>query len=674
MFYWKCTGEIEDDDTIKRFNEEDYRLNKKIEHNIQKITEKQFSSGGTFIFLSVVDYNRVIFGAITESINNFKSKFDRYLESIKINLINIEIDEVTLKEITYLYEDSICENYSKRGWRLYDYFGIESFQNNFMCRDYNERLIKENCKSKIYRKAERLYICNTLVPELDRIYEGKVLKNAKGHPVHYLIQADDMKMLDGSIDILTEALYENNRISGKRVTYADYSFSSRYRYNQIIDEIDELYLSCIGTTVVIKFITKEEYEDSYSSSIRHYIEVISKTINKYCNDVLTILCFPKECSKLKGWLYEYLGNISIVELKEELVSASEARKVLNRRAKEHNVRTDKKLLAKIDDDKSYLLKELDNDFDEWYCGKLKSSVYPQYQCIETVTNKKARENPKGTSYEELNKLIGLKEAKKVIDQALDYYKFQKLFKDKGVDQGNLSRHMVFTGNPGTAKTTVARMFANVMRDNGVLSTGVMVEVGRSDLVGKYVGWTAPTVKRKFEDAKGGVLFIDEAYSLVDDRDGLYGDEAINTIVQEMENHRDEVIVIFAGYPDKMEGFLKKNPGLRSRIAFHVPFEDYDVDDLCQIAELMAENKGLSFTRDAVEKLRENFAIAKEQPDFGNGRYVRNVIEKARMAQASRLLKMNVEELAKDDLMTFCAEDIELPKIKKDTRVKFGFCT
>ena len=115
-----------------------------------------------------------------------------------------------------------------------------------------------------------------------------------------------------------------------------------------------------------------------------------------------------------------------------------------------------------------------------------------------------------------------------------------------------------------------------MKENNLLSKGNLIEVGRGDLVGKYVGWTAPTIQKKFKEAQGSVLFIDEAYSLVDDRDGSFGDEAINTIVQEMENHRNDVVVIFAGYPDKMESFLQKNPGLRSRIAYHVPFSDYDI--------------------------------------------------------------------------------------------------
>ena len=164
------------------------------------------------------------------------------------------------------------------------------------------------------------------------------------------------------------------------------------------------------------------------------------------------------------------------------------------------------------------------------------------------------------------------------------------------------------------------------------------------------------------------------YSLVDDRNGSFGDEAINTIVQEMENHRDDVVVIFAGYPDKMEGFLQKNPGLRSRIAYHVPFDDYDTESLCEIAKLIAKQKGLKFTEEAFEKLSGLFNTARSESDFGNGRYVRNVIEKAKMAQATRLLTMNFDSIGNDDIITITAEDIELPKASTKPKIKqIGFC-
>ena len=341
-------------------------------------------------------------------------------------------------------------------------------------------------------------------------------------------------------------------------------------------------------------------------------------------------------------------------------------------ARENHVRTDKKLFAKLEGNRGYLAPELRTIFDGWYNNKLKTTVYPQYKEITTVKTEVEKAKPKGDAYKELMEMIGLTEAKKVILQALNYHKAQKLFADKGMKVDRPAMHMVFTGNPGTAKTTVARLFARIMRENGLLSRGHLVEVGRGDLVGKYVGWTAQTVQKKFEQAEGGVLFIDEAYALVDDRSGSYGDEAINTIVQEMENYRDDMVVIFAGYPDRMEEFLQKNPGLRSRIAYHVPFADYSVEELCSIAALTARKKGLHLDDRAQEKLASVFEAARRQADFGNGRYVRNILEKAKMAQATRLLTKDYESLTQEDITTLCAEDIEMPEIAASARPRIGF--
>ena len=156
-------------------------------------------------------------------------------------------------------------------------------------------------------------------------------------------------------------------------------------------------------------------------------------------------------------------------------------------------------------------------------------------------------------------------------------------------------HMVFTGSPGTAKTTVARLFAEILKDEKVLPVGQFVETGRADLVGAFVGHTAIQVTSKFHEAKGGVLFIDEAYSLCDDNRKSFGDEAIDTIVKEMENNREDTIVIFAGYTEPMQEFLDRNPGMRSRIAFHVDFDDYTVEELCDIAKLKLSQKNMTIT-------------------------------------------------------------------------------
>ena len=258
-----------------------------------------------------------------------------------------------------------------------------------------------------------------------------------------------------------------------------------------------------------------------------------------------------------------------------------------------------------------------------------------------------------------------------MQQALDYFKAQRMFRARGTQSARPAMHMAFTGSPGTAKTTAARLFARIMKENGLLAVGDLIEVGRGDLVGKYVGWTAQIVQQKFRAAKGSVLFIDEAYSLVDDKAGLYGDEAINTIVQEMENHREDVAVIFAGYSDKMVEFLRRNPGLRSRVAFHVPFDDYSADELLAILELMLRRDGMRLDLGVQETLTDHFVQAKKDPDFGNGRYVRNLLEQAKMRQASRLLTLDPDTVVRADLELLLPEDFTLPEPERKTH-KIGF--
>lgn len=283
------------------------------------------------------------------------------------------------------------------------------------------------------------------------------------------------------------------------------------------------------------------------------------------------------------------------------------------------------------------------------------------------------ERAAGTAKKELEALIGLSSAKKVIHKAIANYKLKKLCMERGIQKENVSLHMVFTGNPGTAKTTVARLFAEIMKDEKVLPTGNFVEVGRAELVGDHVGSTALLVKRKFKEAQGGVLFIDEAYSLCDGYENGFGDEAINTLVQEMENHRDDVIVIFAGYPEPMKQFLDRNPGMLSRITFHVEFEDYSTDELCGITKLMLTKKQMKITDTALEKLKENYESVRENNDYGNGRYVRKILEEAEMNLAERILKLEEAKITTELLSTIEACDIpELCEKNLPVKKQIGF--
>lgn len=284
------------------------------------------------------------------------------------------------------------------------------------------------------------------------------------------------------------------------------------------------------------------------------------------------------------------------------------------------------------------------------------------------------EREPGTAKKELDNMIGLASVKKIIHKAIAHYKLNKLCIAKGIAREKASLHMVFTGNPGTAKTSVARLFAEILKDEKVLSTGTFVEVGRADLVGDHVGATAPLVKRKFKEAQGGILFIDEAYSLCDNYENGFGDEAINTIVQEMENHRDNIIVIFAGYNEPMQRFLDRNPGMLSRIAFQIEFDDYTTEELCDIAKLMASKKQMTITDAAMDKLRENFDIVREEADYGNGRFVRKTLEEAEMNLAERVLQYKESEITKELITTIEVRDILDMATRKRAVKRIGFAS
>lgn len=611
-------------------------------------------------------------GILLREASDPTEQIEKFLGFLGILLIDIHTEEITFNSACNMLRSSSRNNYIDDEDSVLEQFDLDKLNGRFGRNvDYGENMIDEVSKVEVYNETKRFLAKDTLIPELDRIYAGKAQGNATGHPVHYMVETDDHDARKGMCRLLLSALYANGRLHNRRYCFADI----RPGENFSMAVYDCLYKSNIGGAMIVRFLANDDSEDDRATCGRDTVENLCEVMKKYQNQVLTAFCLPRECTKSKDIFYEYLGTASFVELKEDFATDERAKEFLKMLAKDNGIRTDKVLFEKLQNKNGYLAPELRSIFEEWYNNKLKTTVYPQYKEITTAKREVINAAPKGSAYDELMEMIGLSEAKKVIIQALNYFKAQKLFADKGMKLDRPVMHMVFSGNPGTAKTSVARLFARIMKENGLLSKGNLIEVGRGDLVGKYVGWTAPTIQKKFKEAEGSVLFIDEAYSLVDDRDGSYGDEAINTIVQEMENHRDDVVVIFAGYPDKMEQLLEKNPGLRSRIAFRVPFADYNVNELCNIARLIAKKKGLNLETNAYEKLVSVFKSAQKEKNFGNGRYARNVIEKAKMVQATRLLAKDYELITGEDVTTLTAEDIEIPENLNTSKVlKIGFAS
>ena len=266
--------------------------------------------------------------------------------------------------------------------------------------------------------------------------------------------------------------------------------------------------------------------------------------------------------------------------------------------------------------------------------------------------------------DELNSLIGLENVKKEIEDLVIFNKVQKNREKIGLKKTNRTMHMAFLGNPGTGKTTVARIVGNMYRSLGILSKGHFIEATRTDLIAEYQGQTALKVKRLIQKAKGGVLFIDEAYSITEnEKSDSYGRECLTELTKALEDYRDDLVVIVAGYDDLMKKFFESNPGLKSRFNYFIMFEDYSVDQMFEIFLSYCKNEEYTLNDSAKEKLKNYLELHTNNSENknANGRFVRNVFDKIIMNQARRLATLT--SVTKDNYITILEEDISWMKLE-----------
>lgn len=265
-------------------------------------------------------------------------------------------------------------------------------------------------------------------------------------------------------------------------------------------------------------------------------------------------------------------------------------------------------------------------------------------------------------------LVGLAPVKRRIRETAALLLVDRARKRMGLANQTPTLHMSFTGNPGTGKTTVAMRMADLLHRLGYVRRGHLVTVTRDDLVGQYIGHTAPKTKEVLKKAMGGVLFIDEAYYLYrpeNERD--YGQEAIEILLQVMENQRDDLVVILAGYGERMDRFFESNPGFRSRIAHHIDFPDYTDEELLDIAELILREQNYNLSDDARAALQDYIRRRRTQPHFANARSIRNALDRARLRQANRLFETAKGALSADDLSLIDAADIRASRVFDDVK-------
>lgn len=291
---------------------------------------------------------------------------------------------------------------------------------------------------------------------------------------------------------------------------------------------------------------------------------------------------------------------------------------------------------------------------------------------DTTDNGDNNEAASTSARERLANLIGLDSVKQLVADQINFMRIQKEKRDRGLRSEFHPMHMVFTGNPGTGKTEVARLIAKILKDEGILSVGDLYECGRQDLVAQYVGHTAPKVHNLFRKAKGSVIFIDEAYSLANSPGDPFGDEAITTLIDDMEKFREEVVVILAGYTDEMSQLMDTNPGFRSRVKFHVEFPDYRPEELLQILHHFAKRSEIVLANGVDERVYDILQHCTKTRESGNARFVRKLFENAQLHQSSRLRQQgDPAELSDEHLRTLEPEDFQAPKDRQKQRT-IGF--
>ena len=597
--------------------------------------------------------------SISSSLNS-ESDIEReivsLLQALGINpKYSIEKEEVSVKEFAKSISDGTKQGFINDPDDICQKYTVGDKRYCLRQNDFNEEMIGDDLDSSI--------VFQSIEEEKKRIFSPSAPKEFICHPVHYVIASDNEDLRIEMRRQLLSALYKANRLKSRRVSILSLNplqnvFSANYKESGTI--ANRLYNKGEGGTVIISGTkAEEENDDCFTPSDNGELEAIMFNANMHRDNVLTVIELDDNEESLNE-IKELSDKMDFVILKENLVYGQGAKEYLQLLAKKDGINNIESLLDKVVEGEGYHYSNLSSLYKTWK-EERKKSAFPAYSSFMSNLNIENARKPKGNAYKELQGLIGLENAKRVIDEAIAYFKMESFMAKRNLKISSPSRHMVFYGAPGTAKTTVARLFAQIMKENGVLSKGELIEVGRKDLVGKYVGWTAMQVERVFKIAEGSVLFIDEAYSLVDGRDKLYGQEAINTIVQMMENMRENTIVIFAGYEKEMKEFINQNPGLRSRIPFHVHFPDYSDSELLEILKLVASKNNYSLTEGAECKARDIFKTASLSKDFGNGRFVRNLFEKATMKKALRLSSSLDDFISDTELLTLREEDFEMPE-------------
>lgn len=491
---------------------------------------------------------------------------------------------------------------------------------------------KKNKITELYEKIDNVYLdeqSKTLLKKIvdySKKYNEGIVKNYI--PFNMRIYCDNDKTLTSILDILVDAF-----------NFFGYMKNCKYVFNSFYNIDNQNSLSDIYSNnglIVIKNINGLINQDSNVQE--KILNTLENKIYESNNNTITIIV-----DKNKDKINEAFSNNSSLKEKIfdfELTTITPEpqdvyRELLDKIKKDY--KTTEKFDINILDYISATFSKTNLSYPEYIDSLYEKIIFNNTEDVISEASIPSYDKTKNIDeiFEELNELVGLNEVKEVLNNLVDLINFKNKVGDK-VKVKDTNLHMVFLGNPGTGKTTVARMVAGILYNLNYISQNKLIEVSAKDLVAKYVGQTAPQTMSVVEKALGGVLFIDEAYSLASTpgEDNSFNAECVATLIQAMENYRDNLVVIFAGYTKEMQYFLNSNSGIVSRIGYTINFADYTEDELISIFKSMTKKAGFSVTDKAIEKIRNIISEYKDTKNFGNARFIRNLYEKAVIKHAA----------------------------------------
>ncbi len=487
-------------------------------------------------------------------------------------------------------------------------------------------------------EALDLYIQSFLL--LYPVYNNRFTEEER----HFVLSIPDRNMLE---------LPEEGTVSEEIIAHAEKMITSPPILLQLCslrDNRNDTYLANMFTNTLLNIFLAMAYLNQEKgtaavSYIRAYFKQVQAFISEdleYLKEIDEKFIFRKICSEdfKTGCVFDEKAQLKKVQIKKMKKEEEQTLRTMEEPEIEEEEEVKQEEQTCPPTPKTYALSEEDIALE---AQKAKEEM----EAVKQAKRKAALEK----LIKELNELVGLDNVKTEMQSLVNLIKVRKMRQEHNMPQMDMSYHMVFTGNPGTGKTTVARIVAGIYKELGILSKGTFIETDRAGLVAGYIGQTAIKVTEVVEKAKGGVLFIDEAYSLASrDAANDFGGEAIDTLVKLMEDNRKDLVVIVAGYKDEMNTFLKSNTGLISRFNKFIEFQDYSNGELLEILIKMAEKSAMKFTQDAIEKLKEMLVnvSGEKRKDFGNARGIRNVFEKIVTNQANRIIVIpepTIEELS-----------------------------